>query len=212
MPTQHPEDILIVRNINIDDPDFKDFFEVKWNGIIIRVPKGDIRRMPRYLAYHFNKHLTDRIIFRMDMAQFGRKMKTTRFRDKKLRDEIQRKIIIAVDQYYMADEGDAQAQLIKLYGQLNPDDSKDSLSLGTNEIPLEPPDIQDLKIDGATGNPILEELTPIANDAQGIGQIEADKVPLRRSKEELFAEAEELGIDIEASDTAETIQEKILAY
>jgi len=210
-PIQHPEDILIVRNINTDDPDFKDYFEVKWNGVVFRIPPLGIRRMPRYLAYHFNKHLTDRIIYRMDMAQFGRKMKTTRLRDTKLRNEIQRKIIVAVDQYYMADEADPQAQLMKMYGQLNPDDKSEPLNVGNVELPLEPPHISDVATDDL-GNPIMEDLEVIAKDSAGIGQEELDKIPKIRSKKELIAEAEELGLELEGTESAKEIQEMILQF
>lgn len=211
MPIQHPEDILIVRNINTKDPDFADYFEVKWNGILFRIPPEGIRRMPRYLAYHFCKHLTDRVIYRMDMAQYGRKMKTSRVRDQKLRDEIQRKVIIAVDQYFMADETDPQAQLMKMYGQLNPDDKTEPLNLGRVELPLEPPSIADIAKD-EMGNPILDELGVIANDSSGVGQEEVNKIPVRRSKGELKEEAEQLGIELTGKESAQDLQDAILAF
>lgn len=211
MPLQHPEDILIVRNINIDDPDYIEFFEVKWNGIMFRIPPSGIRRMPRYLAYHFCKHLTNRIIERMDMAQFGRKMKTTRTRDQKLRDELQKKILIAVDQYYMADSDDPQAQLMKMYNQLNPDDKTEPLNVGKVELPLEPPSINDIE-KNEMGEPILEKLGKIAVDKKGVGQEELDKIPKMRSKKELKLEAEELGLDLEGNETQAELQDMILNF
>ncbi len=207
----HHEDIIIVRNINIGDPDHANHFSVTWNGVLFRIPPGGMRKMPRYLAFHYCKHLTNRMIERMDMEQFGRKMKTSRIRDPKLRNDLQKKILVAVEQYHIEDVADAQKELMKMYGDLNPDDTTAPMNLGDVDIPLEPPAISDLEVDDM-GNPILSEIIPIANDQNGVGQDELDRVPLKRSKPELIAEAEELGLELTGDETKQELQDMILGF
>lgn len=66
------DDLVVVRNILIDDatidPEYQgsraDYFEVRYDGEPLRIPPGETRVLPRYLAEHFAKHLADYILMR----------------------------------------------------------------------------------------------------------------------------------------------------
>lgn len=73
----HPNDILIVANpdINCDDVDptegwsHREYFQVKWDGRPHRIAPGKIRKMPRWLALHFAKHLADHLLMKKEAKE-----------------------------------------------------------------------------------------------------------------------------------------------
>lgn len=65
-------ELYVVCNILLDDDSIdpqwggsrQEYFEVQWSGTSLRIPPGETRIVPKYLADHFAKHLVDHILTR----------------------------------------------------------------------------------------------------------------------------------------------------
>lgn len=55
-------ELWVVCNILVGDLLYPDYFEIKWDGVPTRIPAGETRVLPRYLADHFASHLADYIM------------------------------------------------------------------------------------------------------------------------------------------------------
>lgn len=67
-----PEDLYVVCNILVDDDsddleyggNRSEYFEVKYEGVSIRIPPGETKMLPLHLANHYAKHLANYILAR----------------------------------------------------------------------------------------------------------------------------------------------------
>jgi len=132
MPKEHPDDIMIVHNIDVGCEDktqdmvirhkevfdeameknktisirepeewsHKDYFQVKWDGHPHRIGPGETKRMPRYIANQFKKHLTDHILIKRE-EETGQK---GLMQNKIERVKVEEQIIIGVDTYLHEDD------------------------------------------------------------------------------------------------------------
>lgn len=79
-----------------DEFNHSDYFQVKWGGQPFRVKPGASRRMPRFIAEHFAKHLTDHILGRREMEEKKPNLINNPNERKKVVDQI----IVSVDEYF----------------------------------------------------------------------------------------------------------------
>src|SRR3990167_8011700 len=137
--TPDSSDILIVCNpdVNCDDIDteedypHKDYFQVRWANYPHRVSPGQTRKMPRYLAEHYAKHLADHILTRME-EKTGRKglMQSSVERPKVIS-----QILLGVDTWFLGEtEVEIGEKVGRLVDTLNPDERP--VDLGTIPDPL----------------------------------------------------------------------------
>lgn len=52
-----------------DECDHSKYFQVKWGGQRFRIAPGQTRRMPRFIAEHFTKHLADHILGKREIEE-----------------------------------------------------------------------------------------------------------------------------------------------
>lgn len=195
----HENDILIVANpdVNCDviDTEFgyphKDYFQVKWHGRPHRIPPGKTKRMPRFLAEHFAKHLADHLLTKKE-EETGKQGLLNHPQE---RPKIISQILIGVDEWYLGDnETDAGQQVEDMVEELNPNDKAIDLGVVPNKVMgvlVETPKIEDFK----------EPDKPEEQPKEG-----------EKSREDLIKECIDLGIEIKGSETLEQLTDKIKSF
>src|SRR3990167_4788916 len=129
MPTTkhkpHELDVLIVANIDTDcdviDTEYnyphKDYFQVLWSGHPHRVTPGGTKRMPRFLAEHYAKHLANHVLMKMEEATGRKGLVQSSFE----RPRVLSQILKGVDTWFLGDteveEGEKVASMVD---ELNP--------------------------------------------------------------------------------------------
>ena len=217
MQKPHELDILIVVNPDLNCPDIdteegwkhKDFFQVRWSGAPHRIIPGQTRRMMRFLAEHFAKHLANHILIKKEEGT-GKKglMQSPVERPKVLKS-----ILIGIDSYFlMADEKGEGERVTQMVDQLNP--TERPLNLGVIPDPTmgvlksEPPSLDQVmkkagleekevelpKGDGQPPTVKIEEKTSIWDP----------KKP-KPTKVELIKDAVRLGLDIKGTETVDQL-------
>lgn len=99
-----PQDILLVCNIDVGceeyDTDYghshSEFFQVNYGGRPFRITPGQTRRMPRYLADHFAKHLANHVLMRQEQETGRRGMMQSPIE----RPRTLGRILVGVDEWY----------------------------------------------------------------------------------------------------------------
>jgi len=206
MPQEDPQDILIVQNIdlNCDDIDpeegwsHADFFQVRWAGHPHRIRPGETRRMPRYVAEHFAKHLADHILMKME-RETGRQFLVNHPIE---RPKVLKQILVGVDEYFLQQEqkpapteGERVAEEIE---KLNEPEKV----LDVGEVP--PPAIGVLK------EPPKEVEIPEETEETPTGQTSiVDPSKPLPTRVELMKECKRLGIPIRFNETKESLIAKL---
>ena len=126
---------MVVCNILVDDltrdPEYQgsraDYFEVRYDGEPLRIPPGETRVLPRYLAEHFAKHLADYILTRNGQM---------------VHDELLRAPLLSQIILHSANETDISKQT---YGTYEHDDQGDRESSSGASLTLARNDLDDSK-------------------------------------------------------------------
>lgn len=137
MPNNDSQDILIVQNVDLSCNDIDseegwshaDFFQVKWGGQPHRIAPGETRRMPRYVAEHYAKHLADHMLQKMEV-ETGRQFLVNGAIE---RPNMLKRIIMGVDEYFLqqtaqtgVSEGEKVAQEVD---RMNPEEKETDLGV-----------------------------------------------------------------------------------
>ncbi len=179
-----------------------EFFEVRWDGRPHRIRAGETRRMPRYLADHFAKHLIDYILIEREK----REKVTGLLKHRGERAKLYKEIIQGVDSYYNGDMFDYEREgtyVEQQVGQLNqPDNSLNlgemppvALGFGTTDKPPEKIDVEP------------EVFTPPDTKPQTPEELIASK-----TIGQLRSEAKQLGIEIKPTMNKEALSAAILNF
>lgn len=182
-----------------------EFFEVRWDGRPHRIKAGETRRMPRYLADHFAKHLIDYILIEREK----REKKTGLLKNRLERANLYKQIITGVDSYYNGDMWDYEREgtyVEKQVDQLNtPDNSINlgtvpniALGYGTTDKPPE-------KID-------LEPELPEAPLTPTVKPQTQEELVASKTIGQLRSEAKQLGIEIKPTMNKEALAQAILNW
>jgi len=216
-PTPNNLDVLIVKNIDIDctvqdtDDDYNhsDYFQVRWSGHPHRIVPGQTKKMPRFLAEHYAKHLADHVLMRMEEKTGRKGLIQSSFE----RPKIIKEILLGVDTWYMADSEVEQGEKVaKMVDTLNPEERP--VDLGTIPDPLmgilkaEPKSISE-SVSEVTENVVMKGLPDaILGDKPSIWD---DSKP-RPSRKELLADCEKLGIEVSGKENVQDLIDKIKKF
>lgn len=181
----------------------QDFFEVRWDGRPHRIRAGETRRMPRYLADHFAKHLIDFILIQREK----REKVTGLLKNRLERAKLYKQIITGVDSYYNGDMYDYEREgtfVEQQVTQLNQSDN--SLNLG--EVPNIAMGF------GTTDKPpeAVEEVElPAPTPVTGLPQTQ-DELIAAKTIGQLRTEAKQLGIEVKNTMTKDDLANAILHF
>jgi hypothetical protein len=213
MPQPHEDDIIIVQNIDVEcdaiDPSegwkHSEFFQVKWDGHPHRIKPGETRKMPRYIAEHFAKHLADHMLMKME-EELG---KQGMMNHPVERPKMLARIILGIDSSFHEEEPLTEGEkAVQEVDELNREDR--ALDLG--EV-----------VNPALGV-LKEQVTPIKDVIKATTG--KDKVDVAKTKDssiwddkkakptrgELFAECNKLGIDVSGKETVDQLISKIKSF
>lgn len=239
--TEHPEDILAVRNILVGCDDLveepipyaraktdidpntgtthfvnriendvyahswntKDYFEVRWDGRPHRIAPGATRKMPRYLADHFAKHLIDYILVKREREE----KKLNLVQNKAERVKLYKQIIVEVESYYNEDlfnfdaEGQYAEQQVNALNQ--PADTSSAIDLGQvpNAAIGYASDTAPEKLDDEPA------LAPPQVEVKSTADLMAN-----RSRQDLMKEAKQLGITLTGKETKDQVFQLITNF
>jgi len=212
MPKESKEDILIVRNIDLEcdvvDTDYgyshAEYFMVKYDGTPFRIKPGETRKLPRYVAEHYAKHLSNHVLLKMEEST-GRKGLMTNIVE---RPKVLSQIIVGVDSYYLGDEpelgeGAKAAALEQKYNKEEP-----AMDLGQVANPM----MGNLTEEGKSIDDIIkqtgQEDKPEAIDKPEKDMTLREKLSVKTNKE-LMIECDRLGETITGRETKEQLIAKI---
>ena len=207
-PKTDVQDILIVQNIdlNCDDIDseegwsHRDFFQVKYGGAPLKIAPGETRRVPRYRAEHYAKHLADHMLMKME-EETGKQFLVNNVIE---RPNMLKKILVSVDSYYLEQDIQPTTETDKLAAEdkeLNPQEEK---GMDIGEIPN--PMVGVLK-----EAPKTPPLPPDEPEQSGKTSIFDPKKP-KPSRGALIKECAKLGIEWTMKDTNEILEAKLKAF
>jgi len=208
-PKTDCQDILIVQNIDLNCTDIDseegwshaDFFQVKYGGAPLRIAPGETRRVPRYRAEHYAKHLADHMLQKMEV-ETGKQFLVNNVIE---RPKMLAKILVGVDSYYLEQDIKPPTETDKLIAedqQLNPQEEEKAMDLG--EVPN--PMVGVLK--EAPKTPPLPADEP---EEEGKTSIFDPKKP-KPSRAALIKECAKLGIEWKMTDSYETLEAKLKAF
>ena len=208
-PKTDPQDILIVQNVDlscnaIDSEEgwsHQDFFQVKYGGAPLRIKPGETRRVPRYRAEHYAKHLADHMLMQME-EETGKQFLVNNVIE---RPNVLSKILIGVDSYYLEQDikpADETSKLEAQDKQLNPEGEEKAMDLG--EVPN--PMMGELK--EAPKTPPLPPDEPEPKDKSSL----FDPKKPKPTRNQLIKECANLGIEWTMRDTNEILEQKLKAF
>lgn len=211
MPEQKidQQDILLVQNIDLNceiydeenQYNHRDYFMVKWDGVPHKIVPGGTRRMPRYIAEHYAKHLADHMLMKMQESGGGKRNYMT---DKTERSKMMGKIILGVEQFFydepQAVGGEAVAKQVD---ELNKDDAIDVGMVETISDTVE-----------TARTRVSEIKAPVVEMPEDISTEVATEAPTKakRTRAELMLECETLGIETSNRDTVEQLEGKLAKF
>lgn len=178
----------------------RDFFEVRWDGRPHRIKAGETRRMPRYLAVHFAKHLIDYILSQREEKEKVTGLVKNRLARQKLYDQI----ITGVDSYYNGDLWDYEREgtyVEQQVQQLNTPDN--AINLG--EVP-------DLAMGYGLTDKEPEPLIEVDKEPLTIKPQTQEELIASRTIGQLRSEAKIAGIELTNTMTKEQIATALLNF
>jgi len=208
-PKTDPQDILIVQNVDlscnaIDSEEgwsHQDFFQVKYGGAPLRIKPGETRRVPRYRAEHYAKHLADHMLMKME-EETGKQFLVNNVIE---RPNVLSKILIGVDSYYLEQDikpADETSKLEAQDKQLNPEGEEKAMDLGVVPNPM----MGELK--EAPKTPPLPPDEPEPKDKSSL----FDPKKPKPTRNQLIKECANLGIEWTMRDTNEILEQKLKAF
>ena len=229
MPTPNELDIVLVANpdVNCDGVDseegwsHKDFFQIKWSGQPHRIIPGQTKRMPRFLAEHYAKHLADHILIKLE-ASTGRRGLVQSPNERK---RVLQTILLTVEDYYhSATEPSEGDRVSKLVDNLNPfgqlDKEEKSLDLGVlpnaavGVLVPEPPSLdQIMKNAGVESTPAPAPNEPPIPDLPDDKKTSIyDPKKPKPSKKELLETAYHMNIAVTGKETVDQLISKLKSF
>lgn len=225
--TPHESDILTVMNIDVDcdvvdteeNYPHKDYFQVRWSNHPHRIGPGLTKKMPRYLAEHYAKHLANHMLMKMEEAT-GRKglVQSTLERPAMLK-----KIILGVDTWFLG-----EGEIVSKGEELQPGERVTDLGevpspmMGVLKPEPKPVVIKDIPEEPKADEiPTTTDLPPVETTTQTPTTEETTKTeetslfdpskpkPTRKS---LFADCDRLGIEVTGKETVDQLIAKIKAF
>jgi hypothetical protein len=220
MPQESEQDIIIVRNVDIDcdfvdesdGSDHHQGFSVKWGGHPHTIRAGATRLMPRFVADHYAKHLTDHILLKEEAVT----KKTGILNDARRRKSVIESILIGVEQFHYADTaltpGEATARLID---DLNEEEVKSALNLGkvpnkaigyskgADDVTLVVPSKEEMK---------ETEIPSPVKASEAMESTDVPTVPIPRTHNQLVEECVKLEIELDGKETTKQLQALLAAY
>ena len=208
---EDPQDILIVQNVDlncnyIDSEEgwsHADFFQVKYGGAPLRIKPGETRRVPRYRAEHFAKHLADHMLMKME-EETGKQFLVNNVIE---RPKMLAHILIGVDTYYLEQEQgpvDETAKLAAEDKQLNQDEDSVDKAMNIGEVPN--PMMGTLKETPTT--PPVPKSAPEDDKKTSIFDPSKDKP----TRQQLIKACADQGIEWTMRDTNEVLIGKLKAF
>ena len=214
----HELDVLIVCNpdVNCDvidteeDYPHKEYFQVRWSGHPHRIAPGQTKKMPRFLAEHFAKHLANHLLMKLEESTGRKGLVQSSFE----RPKMIAKIILGVDTYFLGEsEVEEGAKVAETVDKLNMPEERVT-NLG--EIPntmmgvLKPEPrsvITEETVLPTTDVPVVDApVSPVTNTS-----IYDDSKP-KPTRKELLVEADKLGIEVTGKETVDQLIGKIKSF
>ena len=208
MPKNDPQDILIVQNIDLNCKDIDseegwshaDFFQVKYGGAPLKIAPGETRRVPRYRAEHYAKHLADHMLMKME-EETGKQFLVNNVIE---RPNMLKKILVDVDTYYLDQDVKPTTETDKLAAEdkeLNPQEEK-GMDIGAVPNPM---------VGVLKEAPKTPPLPPDEPETKGKTSIFDPKKP-KPSRAQLIKACADQGIEWTMKDSAEQLIAKLKAY
>lgn len=236
------DQITTVYEEQMEEWNHADFFQVKWSGHPHRIRPGETRRMPRYIAEHYAKHLADHMLTKAEVKEQKKGLVQSPTR----RPATLGQILLRVEEYFLQDaplsEGEAGAAEVD---KLNPAEESRALNLGVipptavGVLTPEPPSLDDIQKAAGVNLEPEEEIGGVAADpppptspvaqpnGQNIAQPPANATPPAQDevktslfdkdkplppREQLQKTAYEMGIPITGKENSATLAAKIRAF
>jgi len=217
----HELDVLIVCNPDVncnvqdteDDYPHRDYFQVKWSGHPHRIPPGQTKKMPRFLAEHYAKHLANHLLIKME-EETGRKglLQSSSERPKMLA-----KILLGVDTYFLGEsvveEGEKVSQIVDT---LNPEEK--AIDLGEIPNPVlgvlkpEPQPVEVYNEPTLSATQVEPELLSEVPTVKVLETSIWDDKKAKPTRKELLADCEKLGLEVTGKETVDQLIAKIKAF
>jgi hypothetical protein len=202
MPNESAQDILIVKNIDLNCNDVdeegnshQDFFQVKWDSYPQRIRPGLTRRMPRYLAEHFAKHLADHVLIKKETSEG----KVGLINHPVERPKVLSEILVAVDEYYLPQDKKSDGE--KISDEVDKMNVEQEIDLG--EVPNKAVGV----LAKGTDVPVDEEKSN--TEAPVVNLNDENKLP---SINELRKACKDMGIEVLNTDTKEVLAKKLREF
>ncbi len=216
MPNTSEQDILLVHNSDVGcqetDPDegwfHKDFFQVKWGGQPHRVKPGETRRMPRFLAEHYAKHLANHILIKRE----GESGKKGLMQSPVERPKVLATILLGVEEYFGGEQILSEAE--KITKQVEVLNEEKAMDLGTIPNPTmgtlvpEPPSLDEVMKTAGIDDPPQRDGMPLEEGEPSIYNPKKRKP----TQKELIETAYNMGITITGNESAEELTKKIRSF
>ena len=209
IPTkEHELDVLIVKNIDLNcektDTEYnynhRDYFQVNWSNHPHRIVPGGIKKMPRFLAEHYAKHLADHVLMEKEIKENKKGLVQSAVE----RPKTLKEIIIGVDTWYLGDTDNKGDEVVNQVEALNPEEK--AMDLGTVVNPM----VGILKDEPKTITG-MEAQTVVVTPPPGTTSVWDDTKP-KPAREQLLADCEKLGIEVKGDEDVETLIQKIKAF
>lgn len=234
----HELDVILVYNPDIDCDDIdtdegwahKDYFQVRWGKQPHRVLPGKTKRMPRFLANHFAKHLANHVLMRME-EETGRK---GLIQSPVERPRVLSQILSVVDEYYLVPTDQSEGQKVSdMVDNLNPQERTTDVGVIPNPLlgvlKQEGPSLdqimksagkeepKDLPPQGSGTPPPTETIAPMENVASIPAPVTTtpslwDESKPKPARSELLKEAYKMGIDITGRETVDELIGKLKKF
>lgn len=198
------------------------YFEVRYNGQPFRIKPGETKTLPRYIAEHFAKHLTDHILTRREEQEnIKRKKRNLSPKSGLVQSKIERpktlSEIMDVQQYFLEGQTDQNQQTVDPNTPATDIGDVPHHTLGN--LKDEPKTAEEIlgtdKPDQVSPGPTVEAPDTGAQVSNQVGVDNAPPEPPTTeasgepNRDDLVREAVELGIGLTGNENAEEIKSKI---
>lgn len=218
----HELDVLIVMNVDVDcdvqdteeDYPHKTYFQVRWSGHPHRIGPGLTKKMPRFLAEHYAKHLADHMLMKME-ENTGRKglIQSSFERPKMLQ-----RILLGVDTWFLGEnEVEEGAKVASMVDELNPGEKVMDLGVIPNPaVGVLKPEPKPVVVEDEPEEPKAPEkpvdMPPADTTAKPEETSIYDENKPKPTKKQLVADCEKLGIEITGKETVDQLIAKIKSF
>jgi hypothetical protein len=208
----HEQDLLVVNNI------LKEDFTVNWGGQPFTIKEGERKIFPRFIAEHMAKHMADRALLLEEKAiedKTGKKLTYSILNNAEKRTKAVGGILTAVYQYYLQQPKQTDAQKVaQTVEEANKDVDLDKKASDVGEVPSNRAlgVLSDKPLPKEKSEPPkpLEGQTPqqVVNSETSL----TDKTKPKPTKDQLVADCEKLGIELNGNESYDELVAKIKAF